>query len=83
MKYKPFGADAEEQPTKTKDRQTRTATDRDNAIAEIIWSNLLPPGSFIMTAREVELGQWCGRVSSEVNQDFPSSNIPCRGHHVK
>jgi hypothetical protein len=54
IKYKPFGADGEEQPTKTIDRQTRTAIDKDNAIAEITWSNLLPPRSFIMAAREVE-----------------------------
>lgn len=71
IKYSPFGADGEVQPTKTIDRQTRTTTDRDKAMAEIIWSNLLPPGSFIMTARGVRLGQRCGRVSNLVNQVFP------------
>ena len=53
IKYNPFSADGEEHPAKTIERQTRTATDRDNAIAKIIWSNLLPPGSFIMTIRGV------------------------------
>lgn len=77
IKYSLFGADGEVQPTKTIDKQTRTTTDRDKAMAEIIWSNLLPPGSFIMAAREVK-ADWRGRKApSEMIEDLSSFNDPC------
>ena len=36
IKSRPFGAEGEEQPTNTKDRQIRTATESDKATAETI-----------------------------------------------
>lgn len=46
-KCRPFGEEDDEHPTKTKDRQTRTATVNDNAVVETSESNLLLVESFM------------------------------------